>query len=821
MRRTWWVLVLGVLATVGWPLTADAQSPPAAAVGQIETIGIGNLYRPGDWVPVRVRIDNPMLEPGTYTVRIEQRDADGQRVAWTRQVPLGGGSSGPQRFEVYFKPDPLDGGLPGTVTELRRRMRATLVDPDRREVGLLQLPTAPRSVEASFANSGRDVRLVVAVTPTPVPQADYGRRDLRAVIEDTAFVEARPEDLPRSVLGYDMADAVLWGDYSPAELDSDQRAALEEFVRRGGHLVILQRPSEPMTLLEWRELLPVTLTGTTTAALPGLLAEWATEPPVYEAETRRRLPAQWPRVSGTAAMGLGVPKPNAVVEYRQPTTGEALGRPLLVRQVYGTGAVSWLAIDPVATPALQRVDSGWSGIWARVFGWAEDPAWVDARSAANNVLAEYDGASRDLGTTMLEGMRLSGRSTALVGVALLFFIGYWLVAGPGLYLYLVAKKRPGASWFAFGGAAVAATLLTVLIVNLVLRGDPQVRHLTLFRATFDNDAPEMVIAHANIGLYIPRDGEQALALRDIDPGESSTIGPYIGHPRHYPDSRSTSGSYDVRVVLPGEDVDALGTADIPYRSTLKKLEATWRGVLGPANAEDPKPRIEGRPALTGDFRRPIRGTLLNATGQDLTDVWLAYRRPASGTLWDELLYVPSWQAGTQLNLDTAWFGSGQTPPPADVNQPNTRLYGGSRVAGTLSLTDQWAEKFGPLRGNVLNTGETYRDLRTAVPVLSFFERITPIRNDPSGGRSPRVDLRRLNARDYDLSPALLAGALCVVATAEDAPLPVPMTVEGDPLQDTSGTTVYQFVLPIDRAAGNTPTTQPTTQPADRPSERAD
>ncbi|MEM6560178.1 MAG: hypothetical protein AAF656_01145, partial [Planctomycetota bacterium] len=509
--------MLALVAVVGVASTAHARQTPAVAVGQIESIGIGNMYRPGDWVPMVVRVDSATLEPGTYTVRIEQRDLDGQKVFWSRSVPVTG--SGGERFEVYFKPDPLDGGLvdPADPLHFLRRMRVLLLDDGGSEVGLFQAQGQPNSSDDQF-NTPRDIRLVVAVTPTPVPAGDYGDRSLRGIAEDVAFLEVRPEDLPRSVLGYDMADAILWGDYPPGDLTPEQRRAIEEFVLRGGHLVVMQRPDEWQTMLEWGGLLPVDLTGTTDVSLPGLFEQWAVEPVVRDRDTNEPVPAMWPNVRGSATLGTATPRLGALLETRWSG-----GEPLIVRDVHGSGAVTWMGIDPVADPELSRPSRGWAGIWKEVFGWPDDPAFIDMGDSNDRTSQRYQSAgAREFGFALLDGMRQSGKSATLVGIAIFFFVGYWLVAGPGVYLYLAARKRTTLSWFVFGAAAVVATAFTLGIVNLVLRGSPDLAHITLLRGSFDDDNPGLAVAYSNVGLYIPSDGAQELTLGGFDETNVST-----------------------------------------------------------------------------------------------------------------------------------------------------------------------------------------------------------------------------------------------------------------------------------------------------------
>jgi hypothetical protein len=72
-----------------------------------------------------------------------------------------------------------------------------------------------------------------------------------------------------------------------------------------------------------------------------------------------------------------------------------------------------------------------------------------------------------------------------------------------------------------------------------------------------------------------------------------------------------------------------------------------------------------------------------------------------------------------------------------------------------------------------------------------------------------------------MSSAISAGQLAVIAVSEnnEQRLPIPMTVEGDRIDNTdrcNGIVYYQFVLSIDRSAFNKPATQPTTKSATQP-----
>ena len=103
-----------------------------------------------------------------------------------------------------------------------------------------------------------------------------------------------------------------------------------------------------------------------------------------------------------------------------------------------------------------------------------------------------------------------------------------LIAGPGIYFYLLAKARAYMSWFLFAAAAIAATAVTVLVVQLVVRGDPELQHVSFVRKAPGQPA----VVTSRFGLYIPRDGAQEIKLRDTDPKSNSYLSAFAAHPTH-------------------------------------------------------------------------------------------------------------------------------------------------------------------------------------------------------------------------------------------------------------------------------------------------
>jgi hypothetical protein len=95
-------------------------------------------------------------------------------------------------------------------------------------------------------------------------------------------------------------------------------------------------------------------------------------------------------------------------------------------------------------------------------------------------------------------------------------------------------------------------------------------------------------------------------------------------------------------------------------------------------------------------------------------------------------------------------------------------------------------------------------------MLSFFDRIPPAKKpkDSSAANIHAISLLRRGGRNWNMSPALEACELVVLAQADKRPLPFPLEVNGDPV-DGEGTVVYQFALPMDHNGADAPRNAPT------------
>jgi hypothetical protein len=799
------------------------------ARGQVLSIGFNNHYRPDAWTPMLVQLTSQGAESATYQIQIVQEDLDRDRVVYTQMETLGGNvESKPattENFWVYFRPKPTEAGLPdatdvtSNLNTLNAQLKVFLCNKDGKQLAALPMTSTILSVDPrrSMGDTARSRKLILFVTDgTDRPLIpDYAA--MKGVLEDVDAVVVQPRDLPSNVLGYEGVDAIVWLDADANFLISGTRTpsleAIVQWVRQGGHLVICQ-PNEPNKIKPFADLLPVG------AQVNG---EW-TIPMVDRDDigVLRRIAAPlvdrpWPVLAGPFKVARVPALAGAKVdEWLEWTDGDATSfTPWLARRGVGLGAVTWVAQN-LGNPAITRVaKTGWRYVWDRVFDW-NNAAASDVPEDYQAPLAGLDpwnnAEGLDLGRSLLSGMDLTSTAATYLLIAGLFLFIYFLIAGPGSYLFLASRKRAQLSWFAFALAAVVATGLTVVLIKAVVRGPPRLQHLSVVR--YAQGEPNGVI-NSRFGLYIRQDGIQKIALGDTAPHEVSYITPFAIHPQYLNDEDVLPAYLEYQIPVPDASENLPVSVSIPYRSTSKKLQTHWVGEVD-GRVEVPV----GLPDVKLVMPGYIDGTLVNHSGYDLSDVYFAFEEPASpehgkdlsmrDQIW--LAYDPLWPRDAQLKLQDVM--SRHNLITASLDPARGRVPGGADPAYAQIGRDQpWERYWRQHTDELTNSGG---DFKNVLPMLTLFDLLPPWRTDPNE-REARFELYRRSGRHLDLSPAISAGELVVCGVASingdtsKNPLPVPLSVSESPVTGT-GTTIMQYVLPLDRSAMEA---SPTTQPINR------
>jgi hypothetical protein len=640
----------------------------------------------------------------------------------------------------------------------------------------------------------------------------------------------RPEDLPDRWQGLMPFEALVWtgsgGEYEPSDIKDAQAEAIREWVRRGGHLIIVL----PSVGQGWygsgagvnpiAEIMPV--------VTPTLMEGVDLNP--YRAMLTNDREVSLPS-KGVALWKLG-PAPGSLTGAgagpydAMPILAGPAGEPVVVRRLVGTGAVTVLGLDPTRRDLSIRNALQAHVFWNRILGKRASvlsAAEIDGRQKG------IDPAGRQLPTPeyiatpvpvefdLLIGDRINKSASAAAGLLMAFvvFLAYWLLAGPVGYLALKHKGRRQHAWVAFLGVSAAFTLVGWGGASLLkLRRDVD-QHLTFVDHVYGQSNQRM---RSWIELTLPAYGEQRVSVAApssaAEPGSSewhhtltswqpSSVGNGIGS---FPDARA----YTV-------DARSPDTADFPARATTRQLQVDYAGSV-PADWGMPRPVVGGDlgdvplgeeigivetagagggGGQSGQRRWEIRGALTHSLPGDLRDVVVVVnlgqsnygRRPGMllSQPWSVALTTP-WAPNTVLELDKIIPREGGQSFEQALQRWRGEVSG--RGLATPGLVG------GPEQGV---------DPARAYLALAFFSMLTPpdavqIRGDE------RVLAARQSTHGWDLGRWFTQPCIMIVGTLGDkagkdaVECPVPISIDGTSgdvvRKGIMGTTVIRWVYPL-------------------------
>jgi hypothetical protein len=784
----------------------------AQATGQVLSLGFNGTYRPNSWTPMVIQLKPDTTDSANSQIQIFQHDLDGDKPVYTRNIVLNGsGQASEQLFWMYFLPQPINKGLDGSSLQfLQKDLQVFLYSADgKKPVAKLPLTSTLQNIDPiTGTGNARSAKLILAVSSNGSHEAQIGRyNDAIGQLEDIEVVNLRSHELPDDPIAYEGVDAVVWLDGDPSELgagNSDSFSALQDYVRFGGRLVICQSTTNYEEDKKFGDLLPVDLVQVDTKSNFEPLMSLAA-PPNFT-DPFQTLEQSWGRAKGPFPMVRATVRPGTLVsswiDWKQDGS-YADATPYIARKPYGLGQVTWFA-QPLTVEATPPNPTGWPHVWNHIFDW-KDNSYVLPTGVANDdpkidieERRYHPAGPIDLGFSYVQGLNLDSKTAWLIFLAVVFFLIYWVAAGPGTYAYLAAKKRQGLSWSFFCITALIATGVTMAVVKLVLRGPPQIRHVSFVRATDGQPA----IMYSRFGLYIPRDGDQTIELTGNSPTSVSYIAPFAEHPQQLGDVSEAPAPADYFVPVRDLKSDTPPAVTVPYRSSLKKFQARWVG-------DSPMKFIGSVKLDSNDRRIPLAGSITNATGQDLSQVYLAFKIDADHN-W--MIYIPNWNKGITYDLKK------------DLGRP---LFVGKSSVSTLQalpedgkiLSDEiaknttggwqnyWFDHF--RRNSEIEDANKDDGFQFTFPMLSVFNCLPGMKNSytPSGVLSDdRVELYARGVRMLDMTSSISAGQLAIIASNK-GPLPMPVEVDGDKITG-DGVIFYQFTLPINRGKADEPTTRP-------------
>ena len=809
------VFLMLIMAAPAWGLEIK---------GEMLSVGIGGLhgrggrYRMGNWVPVHVRLSSD--EQVEICLAVEQQDIDGDRfTCYSRPITLSPSSLTETSRDVwmYYWPSPDDPGkgITSVVVTGKNHVPLAAVPPimipnlgPRKELPANETPGI-----SHWGDSDEQPRFVVVLGKKPMGLNVYNEaRGGNARTHVQQITQA--DQLPDQAIGLEGVDTIVWNtnDVPPTQMAAEfQRKALLEWVRAGGHLVMVTGDgwqdlqaaanSDPA----FGQLLPMALESTRTLA----------NAEIFDLYTPGAASAGIKDLAGPFTQIIGTMKENGRVIGPHLTDIDASRHPLVVMGPCGAGDITLITVDLNAA-AFDR--NGFLGaamppyIW--LYFWQKTNGWRGKVDPLETIQAEKTDPSKNKEETPLASVYL-GRNIPgdldtkeetqiRILLAVLFLGIYWAVAGPVGHAALKYYKRTHWSWWAFSGVVIVAAGIATGTVFLMRITAYDVRHCTYVCGTV-NDKDASVTAF--YGVLAPSSGNVRLEL------PAGGTAAYLS-PLNEQVSRVQGFTNPRRYQLETAD---LPRVDVPFRQTLKKMQARWNGTLG---------GITGEAHIIGGNERPLTGALQNHTGYTLENVSIVWTRPgleATDTALSTAsiaVFREPWHAGETLDLgrfEQDAVGKdekgreGTSEPLADLlDSVALNMVVGHGVMSAMSghsgelkvFEDRWNRDYG-------------EDL------LSLFaETINPaLPTRAVRDIALRYQLIRSFTRPVERTAALRANGAVLIARAgrvDDShrnyvPAPLRLRVDNR-LIEGKGQVIFAYGLPIRLSAPSTPVEKPTTKP---------
>ncbi len=593
-RRTGFTASLcAVLVALAAPNAARATVEVNVTRVGFPTIRRGDVIRSGAWVPII--LDVALVDQASFDgfARVGQFDTDGDECYDLVSVHLRAETGGTQRFHLYALANPLRN---------QGRFIVELYTDDGEAVQVLS--QGELTYQAEPADKAIEIRddeiLILSLSTGTVGRVqDLVAADQRDLYRQPVCVgHMNPTDLPELWIGLETVNYIVWEDARPEELTERQIGALIEWVRQGGTLLIAASRTAGSVRLTKSvdEVLPVDL---------GEVAPMENLPYIRKtllssddrARRRREADDPWWDVSFDAP----VPVVQCTLRdgaVRIPQNADNESNVVTCRDV-GRGRMVFCAVT-----LADLFSGGGSAIefFQELFHLSvlkdTEEGYPDPHSLFPHVVSAV-------------GFARSG--TIYLLMAAVFSIAYVLVATTGTWMLLGTKGWRHHSWSVFAVVGLAASLLSVIVVNS-LRGFGETLHQVSIVDVEAGDA--YAYATAFFGIKIGTDRELDLWLPS-DPLGATEPGRTDCFLRPIPlgsDPAEAASSFadpeEYRLVAASAVID-----DVRIRGTLKRFEGRWAGSLGGTFSGEIT--VRGLQIQEGSY-------IINNLGVDLEDCYLLH-----------------------------------------------------------------------------------------------------------------------------------------------------------------------------------------------------
>lgn len=779
---------------------AGAQGVESTSAVSIETFGLGGVWRSGAVAPIQLSVNYSGARPIQPALVVwEQRDGDGDIAEFSQVVALNPGRNVlwlylPTRFGANASSiwdvivyDYTDDRRGAQLAATRVRPPSAPRDPDRAIIGVVGLRNANLS-DYIFTGQNRE--------HTPLAH------------EATEILSnLQVEQLPDRWMGLSMLEALVWTQGEPVRLSIDQARAIEEWVERGGHLVIVL----PQVGEEWKSsrldpILPDVIVQRIeglevrdNASSGGLLRHLGRidavtpdtrEPrfPIINLHTFLPVGADWSQGTTIPLMEINLPAPG---------TGVPLRRAVVVQKARGYGRVTLVGI-PVADVALNRpglnLPEG-EVFWNHILGRRQDtPSAAEFNAAASNWPGSASRARNPapISSVIPQEIRLSAAAGKGLLLALVLFIVYWGVSGPLAFTLLRYRNLSRYNWPVFLGITVVFTVMSWLGASALRSNEILPVHLTFLDHVADSPLQRST-SYLTVAL-------SGYGDRLIDVRPSAT--PRADDVRH---------NFVASLSVPNESVQQfpdvrrylMNSADqshfrSPARSTSKSLYVSALHAPADGWSMPTFTRDEDRPRI--DEAGMIRGVVTHRLPGTLRDVTVYY---VSNTYSDFSPRPGARQRGSTRLRTYAWKDAAGAAWPPGKPLDFSALAGGSLDLRSLA-THPTLGYFGTIGTDAARPHAEYgrsfynaREVMRSLEALTFFHQLNPPAWAPPT-TSTQPQFYRTLAREADLSAWMVRPCVIITGFLDGSPIPYPLRIDGtsQTRADPRSVTMVRWVYPL-------------------------
>lgn len=452
LRRLLLLLVLPAALAGG--VAYAAPPDPSAGLTMRARPAYEGGFRVGAWLPVIVEVENAGADR-----RVQVRVGAREGAQYTAELDLP--NNGRKSVTVYAYMSPA----------ARRLVVRLVADEQELASQLLQLAPANQRTRIVGLLSGP------GASPRPPTRLADGTSLLGVALT--------PADMPAHALGLSGLDTMVIEDVATADLDASQRAALADWVLRGGHLVLGGGAELARTLAGLPPALQLASVATVTAVPPA------------------RLLGANSAASAPLAVASLSPQPDAVgrAPYGVPLAALSLDGPLALEQSLGRGVVTVVAL-PLGHPAIVAWERA-PQLWADLLRPATDlPPGFAPDNMTTDSFIEGNLASTLTSMPALEFPPM-GLLMGLVAV-------YIVLVGPCTYLVLRRLDRQALGWVIVPGLTLLFAALTYGIGYAQRGGDVVLNQVVLIEPAEHG----LARVRSFVGLFSPERRSYTLRVAD-------------------------------------------------------------------------------------------------------------------------------------------------------------------------------------------------------------------------------------------------------------------------------------------------------------------